>query len=60
MEIGGCGSVDPNVFKKVGIDPEEFTGFAFGFGIDRITMLQYGIPEIGLLTSNTNRFLKQF
>ncbi|HSQ42494.1 MAG TPA: phenylalanine--tRNA ligase subunit alpha [Fibrobacteraceae bacterium] len=60
MEIGGCGSVDPNVFKNVGIDPEEFTGFAFGFGLDRMTMSRHAIPEIGLLTANDQRFLKQF
>ena len=60
IEIGGCGCVDPNVFEKVGIDCEEYQGFAFGFGIDRITMLKYQIPDIGLLTTNDNRFLKQF
>ncbi|MBF0431819.1 MAG: phenylalanine--tRNA ligase subunit alpha [Fibrobacteria bacterium] len=60
LEIGGCGCVDPNVFQKAGIDAEEYTGFAFGFGIDRITMIKYGIPEIGLLTANDNRFLRQF
>ncbi len=60
LEIGGCGCVDPNVFENVGIDPEVYSGFAFGFGIDRITMIKYGIPEIGLLTGNDNRFLKQF
>ena len=60
MEIGGCGSVDPNVFKNVGIDGERYTGFAFGFGLDRIAMLRYQIPEIGLLTANDQRFLKQF
>ena len=60
IEIGGCGSVDPNVFGKVGWDPEKFTGFAFGFGIDRITMLKYGIPDISYLTRNDNRFLRQF
>jgi phenylalanyl-tRNA synthetase alpha chain len=60
MEIGGCGSVDPNVFKNGGVDPEEFTGFAFGFGLDRMTMLRYQIPEIGLLTGNDQRFLRQF
>jgi phenylalanyl-tRNA synthetase alpha chain len=60
MEIGGCGSVDPAVFEKLGIDPDRYTGFAFGFGIDRITMVKYGIPEIGLLTANDNRFLSQF
>ena len=60
MEIGGCGSVDPNVFKNCGIDPEKYTGFAFGFGLDRIAMLRHEIPEIGLITSNDQRFLSQF
>lgn len=60
IEIGGCGSVDPNVFGKLGWDPETYTGFAFGFGIDRITMLRYGIPDISHLTKNDNRFLRQF
>lgn len=60
MEIGGCGSVDPNVFKNCGIDPEKYTGFAFGFGLDRIAMLRHSIPEISLLTSNDQRFLEQF
>ncbi len=60
IEIGGCGSVDPAVFENVGIDPEKYTGFAFGFGIDRIAMIKYKIPEIGLLTANDNRFFRQF
>ncbi len=60
MEIGGCGCVDPNVLKNVGIDGEEFTGFAFGFGLDRIAMLRHQVPEIGLLTANDQRFLRQF
>ncbi len=60
IEIGGCGSVDPNVFGKLGWDPEAYTGFAFGFGIDRITMLKCGIPDISYLTKNDNRFLRQF
>ena len=60
MEIGGCGSVDPNVFKNCGIDPEKYTGFAFGFGLDRIATLPHEIPEIGLITSNDQRFLSQF
>ena len=60
MEIGGCGSVDPNVFKNCGIDSEKYTGFAFGFGLDRIAMLRHEIPEIGLLTANDQRFLSQF
>lgn len=60
MEIGGCGSVDPNVFDSAGIDSEKYTGFAFGFGIDRIAMLRYQIPDIGMLTGNDMRFLRQF
>lgn len=60
IEIGGCGSVDPNVFGKLGWDSEVYSGFAFGFGIDRITMLRYGIPDISHLTKNDNRFLRQF
>jgi phenylalanyl-tRNA synthetase alpha chain len=60
MEIGGCGSVDPAVLENVGIDSEKYTGFAFGFGLDRIAMLRHQIPEIGLLTANDLRFLKQF
>jgi len=60
MEIGGCGSVDPNVFDNAGIDSEKYTGFAFGFGIDRIAMLRYQIPDIGMLTGNDMRFLRQF
>jgi len=60
MEIGGCGSVDPAVFENVGIDSEKYTGFAFGFGLDRIAMLRHHIPEISLLTSNDQRFLEQF
>jgi len=60
MEIGGCGSVHPAVFGNVGIDAEKYTGFAFGFGLDRIAMLRHHIPEISLLTSNDQRFLEQF
>ena len=52
--------MDPNVFKNCGIDSEKFTGFAFGFGLDRIAMLRHEIPEIGLLTTNDQRFLSQF
>src|SRR5207244_2182311 len=43
IELGGCGMVDPNVFKAVGIDPEEYTGFAFGFGIDRLAQIRYQV-----------------
>ncbi len=59
IEIGGCGMVDPNVFKAVGYDPEEWTGFAFGLGIERIAMRKYGITDIRWLFENDTRFLKQ-
>ncbi|MCH2132373.1 MAG: phenylalanine--tRNA ligase subunit alpha [Phycisphaerales bacterium] len=60
VEIGGCGMVDPNVFKAVGYDPEVWTGFAFGLGIERIAMRKYGIPDIRWLFENDARFLRQF
>ena len=60
LEMGGCGMVHPAVFEKVGYDPERWTGFAFGLGIDRIVMLRYGIPDIRLLFDNDLRFLAQF
>ena len=60
VEIGGCGMVDPAVLNNVGIDPEEYTGFAFGMGIERITMLKYGINDIRLFFENDKRFLEQF
>lgn len=60
LEIGGCGMVDPNVFKSVGYDPEEYTGYAFGMGIERLAMMKYGINDIRLLYQNDLRFLKQF
>ncbi|MBT5270528.1 MAG: phenylalanine--tRNA ligase subunit alpha [Candidatus Marinimicrobia bacterium] len=60
LEIGGCGMVDPNVFKAVNIDSEEYTGYAFGMGIERIAMMKYGITDIRLLFENDVRFLKQF
>lgn len=59
IELGGCGLVDPAVLESVGLDPEEWTGFAFGFGIERIAMGRYGIPDIRLLYENDVRFLKQ-
>jgi phenylalanyl-tRNA synthetase alpha chain len=59
IELGGCGMVDPAVFESCGIDPEEWTGFAFGFGIERIAMGRYGIPDIRLLFENDLRFLRQ-
>lgn len=60
LEILGCGMVDPNVFKAVGIDPEKYTGFAFGLGIERIAMLKYRINDIRLLFENDMRFNHQF
>ncbi len=60
LEILGSGMTDPAVFKYVNYDPEEWTGFAFGMGIERIAMLKYGINDIRLFFSNDLRFLKQF
>jgi len=60
MEILGCGMVDPNVFENVGIDPERYTGWAFGMGLDRAAMLRYGIPDIRLLFDADMRFHRQF
>jgi len=60
LEILGCGMVDPNVFQAVGIDPEKYTGFAFGLGIERIAMLKYRINDIRLLFENDMRFNHQF
>ncbi|MCK4689860.1 MAG: phenylalanine--tRNA ligase subunit alpha [Candidatus Marinimicrobia bacterium] len=60
LEILGCGMVDPNVFISVGIDPEKYTGYAFGMGPDRIAMLKYGIDDIRLFFEGDIRFLNQF
>ena len=60
LEIMGCGMVDPNVLKNTNIDPEKYSGFAFGMGIERIAMLLYQIPDIRMLFENDIRFLKQF
>jgi len=60
VEILGSGMVDPNVFKAVGYDPETVTGFAFGMGIERITMLKYGIGDLRMFFENDVRFLSQF
>ncbi len=60
MEIMGCGMVDPNVLQNVGIDPERYTGYAFGMGVERQAMLRHGIPDIRLLYENDVRFLRQF
>lgn len=60
LEILGCGMVDPNVLECVDVDPEKYTGFAFGMGVERIAMLRHGINDIRLLYENDMRFLKQF
>jgi phenylalanyl-tRNA synthetase alpha chain len=59
IELGGCGMVDPAVLEACGIDPEIWTGFAFGFGIERLAMGKYGIPDIRMLFENDLRFLRQ-
>ena len=59
VELGGCGMVDPNVLAACGIDPEVWTGFAWGFGIERLAMGKYGIPDIRMLFENDVRFLSQ-
>jgi phenylalanyl-tRNA synthetase alpha chain len=60
IELGGCGMVDPAVFAAVGIDAEEWTGFAFGFGIDRCAQMRHQIPDMRAMTENDIRFLRQF
>jgi phenylalanyl-tRNA synthetase alpha chain len=60
IELGGCGMVHPNVLKNCKIDPEVYSGWAFGFGIERIAMRKYAIPDIRLLVENDLRFLRQF
>lgn len=60
LEILGCGMVDPNVLINVGIDPEEYTGYAFGMGVERMALRKYGISDIRTLFDNDLRFLKQF
>jgi phenylalanyl-tRNA synthetase alpha chain len=60
IEILGCGMIHPNVFAKVGVDNEEFTGFAFGIGVERLTMLRYGVNDLRLFFENDLRFLQQF
>jgi phenylalanyl-tRNA synthetase alpha chain len=60
LEILGSGMVDPAVFQHVDYDSEEYTGFAFGLGLERIAMLKYGISDIRLFFENDIRFLKQF
>lgn len=60
LEVLGCGMVHPNVLKAVNIDPEEYTGFAFGMGVERLTMLRYGVNDLRAFFENDLRFLKQF
>jgi phenylalanyl-tRNA synthetase alpha chain len=60
LEILGCGMVHPNVLRGVGVDPEEFTGYALGFGVERLAMLRYGINDLRLFFENDLRFLEQF
>jgi phenylalanyl-tRNA synthetase alpha chain len=60
IELGGCGMVDPNVFAAVGIDAEEWSGFAFGFGIDRLAQMKHGIEDMRVFLDNDIRFLSQF
>jgi len=60
IELGGAGMVHPAVFEAVGIDPERYTGFAFGLGIDRITMMRHAVDDLRLLVDNDVRFLEQF
>ena len=60
LELGGCGMVHPNVFRHVGIDPEEWTGFAFGFGIDRLAKVRYAVDDLREFVTSDVRFLEQF
>jgi phenylalanyl-tRNA synthetase alpha chain len=60
VEIGGCGMVDPNVFEAVGYDPKRWTGYAFGFGLERIAMILSGVDDIRYFYQNDVRFLRQF
>ncbi len=60
IEVGGCGMVHPNVFKASGVDPEVYTGFAFGVGVERLAMLRYGINDLRLFFENDLKFLRQF
>lgn len=60
LEILGCGMVDPNVLRNVDVDPEVYTGYAFGMGVERMAMLKYGIDDIRVFYDNDNRFLEQF
>ena len=60
LEVGGSGQVHPNVVRNMGLDPEQFIGFAFGMGMDRFTMLRYGVNDLRLFFDGDVRFLNQF
>ena len=60
VEILGCGMIDPAVFAMVDYDPEKYSGFAFGLGVERIAMLKYGIGDLRMFFDNDIRFLQQF
>jgi phenylalanyl-tRNA synthetase alpha chain len=60
LEIVGCGLIHPEVLRAGGIDPEEYSGFAFGFGLNRLVMLKYGIDDIRVFNGGDIRFLEQF
>ncbi len=60
IEIGGCGLVNPKVLTHCGINPEEWQGFAFGFGVERMAIIKYGVDEIRRFSDNDLRFLRQF
>jgi phenylalanyl-tRNA synthetase alpha chain len=60
LEVLGCGMVQPNVLEKVGIDSEKYTGYAFGMGVERLTMLRYGVKDLRMFFENDLRFLRQF
>jgi len=60
LELGGCGMIHPNVMKSAGLDPEVYTGFAFGFGIERMVMMKYGIEDVRHFESANLKFLRQF
>jgi len=60
LEVGGCGMIHPEVFKSVGIDPEQYSGFAFGTGVERLAMMRYGINDLRMFFENDLKFLQQF
>ena len=60
LEIMGCGMIDPTVLENCGIDPEEYSGYAFGMGIDRLAMLKYGIPDLRAFFDSDLRWLRHY